>query len=261
MMTGQSEPSGIRVHKGDDQSVTNFREDLPSFGGVGQDAFLARIRRNLKPTPQHLGYPGSDVSTQRVEERMSLRQKGDRFCAEWEAAGGSVKRASTLEEVYALVKALCIRDGVKKLLYGGRHTDQLASTLKKSGIGADSWKGLQFRFGEDGRHIDYVNSWDAGVMWVDYAVAETGSVAVISRPDEGRSISLLPPRFYALISPETLVAARKTVFEQVSGAIKRGESPSSFTFITGPSRSADIEMDLSVGVHGPGEVTAILLEA
>ena len=64
----------------------------------------------------------------------------------------------------------------------------------------------------------------------------------------------------ALIAPEALVERRRTVLRHVAALAKERGVPSSLTLITGPSRSADIENDLSIGVHGPGQVIAILVE-
>ena len=91
-------------------------------------------------------------------------------------------------------------------------------------------------------------------------MADTGSVVIRSQERQGRSVSLLPPLFIALISADALVHSRRAVLELMAEASKNQGAPSSLTFVTGPSRSADIENDLSIGVHGPGEVIAILIE-
>ena len=98
---------------------------------------------------------------------------------------------------------------------------------------------------------------DAGISSVDYGVAETGTLALLARPGQGRSVSLLPPVHIAVLDANDVVAELAAFFERVTAD---GELPSALTFITGPSRTGDIELVLTVGVHGPKEIHLIILE-
>jgi L-lactate dehydrogenase complex protein LldG len=97
---------------------------------------------------------------------------------------------------------------------------------------------------------------DLGITGVHWAVAEPGTVVLLSGGDSPRSVSLLPPAYLAIVPLSRLVPSLTYVMREVS---RRG-LPSSLNFITGPSRTADIENDLSIGVHGPGKVYALVLE-
>jgi len=96
----------------------------------------------------------------------------------------------------------------------------------------------------------------AGITGVDWAVAETGTLLLGSGPGRGRVVSLLPPVHIALIRPSQLLPSLAEAFRRAGQAL---DLPSSLVLITGPSRSADIENDLSIGVHGPAAVHAVLL--
>lgn len=96
----------------------------------------------------------------------------------------------------------------------------------------------------------------AGITGVDWAVAETGTLLLGSGPGRGRLVSLLPPVHIALIRPSQLLPSLAEAFRRAGQAL---DLPSSLVLITGPSRSADIENDLSIGVHGPAAVHAVLL--
>jgi L-lactate dehydrogenase complex protein LldG len=85
-----------------------------------------------------------------------------------------------------------------------------------------------------------------------YGLADTGSVVVLSR-DEPRSRSLLPFVHCTYLSESQILPGLDELFSELGV-----ELPSSVAIITGPSRSGDIEMKLSVGVHGPGEVHIVL---
>ena len=100
-----------------------------------------------------------------------------------------------------------------------------------------------------------------GLTGADYAVAETGSVVIIPRRGLSRLVSLVPPIHIALVRPPDLVANLDDVFlfRRLEYYRNSGDMGRYLNFITGPSRTADIEQRLVVGVHGPKEVHLILL--
>jgi L-lactate dehydrogenase complex protein LldG len=100
-----------------------------------------------------------------------------------------------------------------------------------------------------------------GITGVDYAVAETGSVVVLPRAGLSRLISVVPPVHVALVRPAEVLASLDDVFLLRLHEYHRngGDMGSYLNFITGPSRTADIEQTLVVGVHGPREVHLVLL--
>jgi L-lactate dehydrogenase complex protein LldG len=101
-----------------------------------------------------------------------------------------------------------------------------------------------------------------GITGADYAVAETGSVVVIPRRGLSRLVSLVPPVHLAVVRPRDLVETLDDVFllRRLEYYRNGGDMGSYLNFITGPSRTADIEQTLVVGVHGPREVHLLFLE-
>jgi L-lactate dehydrogenase complex protein LldG len=98
---------------------------------------------------------------------------------------------------------------------------------------------------------------DIGITSVDYALAETGTFVMIASPKEARMVSLLPPVHIAVF-PRTRILAN---LDELLGVLPLpAEQTSSMVLITGPSRTADIEQILIRGVHGPGEVYAVIVE-
>jgi L-lactate dehydrogenase complex protein LldG len=98
---------------------------------------------------------------------------------------------------------------------------------------------------------------DIGITSADYALAETGTLVMLSSIQEARLISLLPPVHVAVV-PRSLIVAN--LDELLSLLPKPAEQTSSMVLITGPSRTADIEQILVRGVHGPGEIYAVIVE-
>jgi L-lactate dehydrogenase complex protein LldG len=92
-----------------------------------------------------------------------------------------------------------------------------------------------------------------GVSRAAYGLADTGSVVLAAGPDEPRARSLLPPVHVTILAAERILPGLPELFAQL-----RGELPSALAIVTGPSRSADIEQKLVLGVHGPGEVHIVI---
>ena len=100
-----------------------------------------------------------------------------------------------------------------------------------------------------------------GITGADYAIAETGSVVVLPRRGLSRLVSVVPPVHVAIVRPSDIVGTLDDLFalRRLEYARNGGEMGSYLNFITGPSRTADIEQTIVVGVHGPREVHMLLL--
>jgi L-lactate dehydrogenase complex protein LldG len=96
----------------------------------------------------------------------------------------------------------------------------------------------------------------ATVSRAAYGIASTGSVVLASSADEPRSRHLLPDVHVSLLREDAIVPDLASLFAAFAGRL-----PSALAIVTGPSRSADIEQKLVVGVHGPGEVHVVLERA
>jgi len=102
--------------------------------------------------------------------------------------------------------------------------------------------------------------WGAGITGVDYAIAETGTIVLSN--DEGNAllVSLLPPVHVALVSSGQIMASLSEAISELSERISSDHPCRSATLITGPSRTSDVELTLSIGVHGPKELHVILFD-
>ena len=101
----------------------------------------------------------------------------------------------------------------------------------------------------------------AGVTAVDYAIAETGTIVLSSDEPNALLVSLLPPVHIALLRSSQIMSSLDEVISRLSKERINLAGPSrSITLITGPSRTSDVELVLSIGVHGPKELHVIILD-
>lgn len=87
-----------------------------------------------------------------------------------------------------------------------------------------------------------------------YGLADPGSVVLAASPEEPRSRSLLPEIHVAVLDEALILPDLPALLRAVHGAL-----PSSLAIVSGPSRTADIEMTLAIGVHGPREQHVVVL--
>lgn len=95
---------------------------------------------------------------------------------------------------------------------------------------------------------------DVAIEEVFGAIAETGSIISVSAVNRNMEASLLPSHHVALVSKERVFDSLEDFFDQIDD-----QAPRNITLITGPSRTADIELTLSVGVHGPERLDVIVI--
>jgi L-lactate dehydrogenase complex protein LldG len=100
-----------------------------------------------------------------------------------------------------------------------------------------------------------VFNFDVGITTAQAAIAETGTLILDSAHERHRLVSLVPPVHIAILDASRIV---ETLGEALTLLRKDNEISPAVTFITGPSRTADIELTLAIGVHGPRELYVII---
>ena len=101
---------------------------------------------------------------------------------------------------------------------------------------------------------------DIGVTGVDYLIAETASASLVSREGMSRMASLLPPVHIAVAHMDQVVESLEELLT-LREAELAGESSRNWymNLVSGPSKTADIEQTIVIGVHGPGEVHLVVV--
>lgn len=239
-----------------------------------KEEFLASVRQALgrseasPPVPPYSRLEESLADLEALERDLLARLETGRdvrleALAETAARRGwKVKRAPDPEEALGYLSSVMTQLGVRRAVRSTEDVfQQLAvdSILQRPGIETTIIAQNENRSRETLRQ-EMIDA-DIGITGADYAVAETGSVVVLPRVGLSRLVSLAPPVHLALVRPQDVVDTLDDVFLlRRLDYYRNGRDMGSYlNFITGPSRTADIEQTLVVGVHGPKEVHMIIL--
>jgi L-lactate utilization protein LutC len=211
-----------------------------------RDDFLRRVRQavadgnragTVPPLPQRgaVGYQGAGPDpVARLRDELS-------------AAGGVLHVVADEAAAAAKVLELVAAKAARRALVGrGAFLDRLGLPDRLRAAGVE----VALAVAAD---RDTLFAADIGISGVDHLIAETGSIAILARPEEPRSLSLLPPVHLAVADRSQLEPDLFDLF-----AILR-DMPSCLSLITGPSKTGDIELRLVTGVHGPGELHIIFI--
>lgn len=242
--------------------------------GIPKDAFLSHVRRSLgrterlEPTPSYhsLTEDLAVLEGQVTDMRQRLEEKSgailDRFADTALLRSWNVFRTNSAEDAVGYAVELAKNHSVSQ----AARSDQpvfaelpLDSALQSAGI--ECVTAAQDEASSRDRVRSQIIDSGLGITGADYGIAETGSVVVLPRKGLSRLVSLVPPVHLAIVRTEDLVESLDDVFLlRRLEYYRNGEEMGSYlNFITGPSRTADIEMKLVVGVHGPKEVHLVLL--
>ncbi len=167
----------------------------------------------------------------------------ERFIDELERVAGKAQRAQSDDHARALVLELLRNRQARTVALAPCPLAQsLENKLREAGYELVT-----------GREIARA---DVGISGADLAVAETGSLLIRS---DGLSelVTALPPVHIALIKTDQIIETLDEAFSFCQRELER--APQNFLFVTGPSRTADIELTPVIGVHGPQELIVIIL--
>ena len=241
---------------------------------TGRAEFLERIRREVAKTPGLFGAstaprpadPAVAAETVRRELAERWPEALERFRAEFERVAGVFHRAPDLAAVPAVLVGIARERGARRLV-----------TWDPAALGFDpapalARDGLEVVAARAGRedeaarraHREQAARAELGVTTADFALAETGTLILLSGSGRPRSTSLLPDTHVAVFGRDRLLETLEQVgvmLEALHAEPDRAMSGAMINFITGPSRTADIELTLTRGVHGPKDVHAVFVEA
>jgi len=218
-----------------------------------RDVFLARIRHSL-------GGDGRDTAA--AERRLADRPRGpvpargqlaaparlDLFQAMAEEASATVVRLAAASDIPAEIARYLAQENLPAEI-------RLAPDPRLAALPWSDRPLLTVTSGiSDGNDAVSLTSALAGV-------AETGTLALVSGPDTPTTLNLLPDTHIVVLSTGGIVGTYEEVWTRLRARYGDGVMPRTLNFITGPSRSADIEQKLQMGAHGPRRLHILLVDA
>ncbi|WP_144932979.1 LUD domain-containing protein [Paenibacillus sp. 32O-W] len=253
---------------------------------TGRDEFMRHIAERLgrsvpmTEAPQHIHKGAPEFYR---ELQLSREERLELFIRNWTALTGKVwvvpqsEAHSGIRQCLAEVLEEHRVAKVSRWEHPRIQELQLDEWLNEKGIGVVPWK--------EGLSTETADGWEPaphaagpnwlqrsellrrteqcqlGLVWPEYAVANSGTLVLLSHGGSGRSVSLLTGILFAIFHADQLVSRMGEAFAGIKEKHPGMQGlPSSINLITGPSRSADIENDLTIGIHGPGKVCAVILK-
>jgi L-lactate dehydrogenase complex protein LldG len=176
-----------------------------------------------------------------------------RFKKEFEAISGHAYQPRSIKGAREKIIELWRNSGERPVAVGGGLPFPVAEWLAEEGAEVLPLSPP----GEDCR--EEIARAGLGITGCNWAIAETGTIILLSSPESPRLYSLLPEVHLALVPEERIIPHLSAAGPLIREALAaEGAGPSCVNLITGPSRSADIGLTLIVGVHGPCEIHAII---
>lgn len=204
---------------------------------------IESIRKSLGRAPEAPIPPRPPILPPRQPE--SRKQEIARFLEEIRKLSGDARPLSPAS-LPAALEDLVRREGIRRAALWR------TPGLKALGV-ADHLRrlGVEIAAPDSDKHL--LAECDLGVTEADFALPETGTLGLLSSAEKPRAVSLLPRVHLAILSPQALRPDLHQVFLEA-------KNHPYLIFITGPSRTADIELTVTLGVHGPKALYAWILE-
>ena len=212
------------------------------------------LERAPHAAPAHAVSPGVIVPVAHNARRTELISQ---FARELEAVGGAFLGVFAPDEIRARTVALAREIGAHTAAIGAGVTldsSAIARALEQAGVAV-------IRPGASGDAArasfrDRLAGCDLGIVEADAAIAATGTLAVIGTADRPNSLTLLPPANLIIVNADRM---RPDLAAAVAAIGTEAFMSKRIALITGPSRTADIEKMIVLGVHGPKKLYALAI--
>ncbi|MEK7310404.1 MAG: lactate utilization protein [Chloroflexota bacterium] len=224
-----------------------------------RDSMLERIRKSLQSA--HLPAAREAIPPRpwpTLQPALGLGALADSFTREAAALGATVHRPESEAQATEAVLAVLRESGGNEILAWA--DSDLAVRGLGEAIRAAGFTMLDPTVPRDpAPHREKLAELGRAVVGVTGALgglADTGTLALLTGPTRSRMASLLPPIHIALLPLSRIYSTMAAFFTLQSHLVGSG---SNLVFVTGPSRTADIELTLTIGVHGPKAIHIVLI--
>jgi len=246
----------------------------PPVEDPNKAAFIERVRKALgrsQPLTAIPDHPSLKTTLPRHTEKIRTIQAKSaarlpislaRLVETATAAAWNVHRATGHSQAAEMVAEIAATIHAKTVIRTAEDLFKrvdVDSTLRKRGVSPTILAVNRQRRRDSLKRIAF--GADLGVSAVEYVIAETASCAVVPHRGVARLATLAPSKLVLVIEESQVLETLDDFFalKRFDFMTQRSRMPNYYNFISGPSRTADIEQTLTIGVHGPGEVHMVLI--
>lgn len=212
---------------------------------------LSSIRAHLAASKP---FDAQAAPPQTVPHRTSSKSAADRdatvvedFCQALEAVSGHCSLVRTIVEAARAIQQIIDERGARRVAVSDSIlVKRILEQVKTEAVFLDA------------PNQSELFECDLGITSAQWAIAETGTLVLESERERHRLASLVPSVHIAIVEAGRIRRTMSEVLELIKNA--DGGLTRTVTFITGPSRTSDIELTLAIGVHGPGELHIIVID-
>ena len=238
------------------QAWTSTRH-FPTFTPRGFRRRVRQLDLAARPTSRAAGV---ETPTRPLPHPTSDELLIDRFQRELEAVGGEVRRVQAAKLTAAVAETVQAMGAAQVLLAWPGGTSLPGSLSLEEGLRLrTAARVLAGNSAHDACAMLEQAEQAVGVTAAVAALADTGTILVASGPDGAQDASLLPSAHIAILSAQDIYPSFSDWAEHGGRSLLAERS--SVTLITGPSRTADIEMTLTIGVHGPSRLMVLICDS
>ncbi len=220
----------------------------------GREAVLGKVRRALAVSgadvdrraavEQRLASPAAGLIPDRGQVEGSARI--ELFCTMAEAVQAGVSRVATADDVPEAIAGYLRDNNLPAEI-------RLGADDRLTGLAWDRTPSLSRKSGASDGH-DAV-----GVSHAFAGIAETGTLVLVSGNDNPTTLNFLPDTHIVVVNAVDIAGDYESVWQRIRAAFGKGVMPRTVNWVTGPSRSADIEQTLLLGAHGPRALHIIVV--
>jgi L-lactate dehydrogenase complex protein LldG len=220
----------------------------------GREAVLGKVRRALAVSgaesdrkaavDERLAIPAANVIPERGQLEGAARI--DLFCEMAQAVQAGVTRVASTGDVPQAIAEFLRQNNLPAEI-------RLGADGRLAGLPWENSPNLARKSGaSDGRDL-------VGVSHALGGVAETGTLVLLSGSDNPTTLNFLPDTHVVVVDAGDIAGDYETVWQRIRAAFGKGVLPRTVNWVTGPSRSADIEQTILLGAHGPRALQIIVV--
>ena len=223
--------------------------------GVDKATFLERIAKPLGRMPGDPPSPRTVVGVPSfwADRPSTPASRTALFIERFTGLAGEIVQYASVEELRIGLDHVLKDIGAAKIGAWGK---QAPWSVDVEDV-LERWQALRWHAQTERRAFDNI---EVGVTSCACAIADTGTIVIASGPEAGRTVHQVPLIHIVILRASQLVQSLGEALRELAQAHERGEVAASNHFISGASRSSDIENDQTIGVHGPARVIALMLQ-